>query len=188
MRRRRTTPTARELARQQRRAIATRFGGIHDPALRLVIAAAAVVEATMAARRRDFHREYLARLRRHPELSARQAGGHEAPGDYPPTGSFYADNPPRYVEIEGLSRRDVARAGLYMQRTRQLRADLRARPDEAPAIKRAFRKRMRQWRPIAGFRVLADPDAVLALQDQMRALDRPVRFDSGRVRPGRRRR
>jgi hypothetical protein len=109
-------------------------------------------------------------------------------GDYPPTASFYADDPPRYIELEGVSRRDLRRAGVYMQATSELRADLRARPSEAATIKRAFSRRFRYWRRIAGYRVLFDPDSVLALQDNLRAADIEVVFDSGRARPGRRRR
>jgi hypothetical protein len=109
-------------------------------------------------------------------------------GDYPPSAAIYAADPARYIELEGVSRRDLRRAGIYMQATRQLRADLRARPGEATAIKRAFHRRFRYWRRIAGYRVLSDADAVLALQDGLRAADVEVVFDSGRSRPGRRRR
>jgi hypothetical protein len=142
----------------------------------------------LTARVRDFAAEYRTRLRRHSGLTARGASGHAVVGDYPPTASFYADDPPRFVELEGVSRRDLRRAGIYMQATRQLRVDLRAHPAEASAIKGAFGRRFRYWRRIAGYRVLFDPDSVLALQDNLRAADVEVVFDSGRARPGRRRR
>jgi hypothetical protein len=140
------------------------------------------------ARSRDYGAEYRSRKRRHPDLTARGATGHGMAGDYPPTAAIYTGGPARYVELQGVSRRDLRRAGVYMHATRRLRNDLRARPDEGAAIRRAFRSRFRRWRPIAGHPLLSDPDSVLALQDQMHAADVEIAFDSGRARPGRRRR
>ena len=78
----------------------------------------------------DRAKGYEPRVVRHPELTARQAAGHEAPGDVAPTLSLFTGDPPgpRLVVIEGASRRDTRRAGIYMQATRQLADDFRARP------------------------------------------------------------
>jgi hypothetical protein len=176
-----------KLAYWQRHSLAARIR-YANPLVAQMAAAALLVDAMMVARRRDYGAEYRARLRRHPELPARGATGHALAGDYPPTASIYADDPPRFIELEGVSRRDLRRAGIYTQATRQLRTDLRSRPDAAIAIKRAFQRRFRYWRRLAGYRVLSDPDSVLAVQDAMRAGDVEVLFDSGRARPGRRRR
>jgi|GEM_PF-4767564 hypothetical protein len=120
------------------------------------------------------------RLAKHPELSARQALGHEAPGDVPPTISFYAAEPARLVTVEGASRRDARRAGVYMRASRDL-VDGRIEP-------KAFERRFRRWKPIAGRQPLADPHAVVALVEHLRAGEEEILFDSGRSRPGRRRR
>lgn len=116
---------------------------------------------------------YLRRRAARPHLTARQALAHPAPGDVLPSISLYLDEPPRYTIIEGLSRRDTRRAarhgaliGLLAERT--------MRPAE-------FRRRVSSWRPVAGYRFLADPDAVLALIEQLRAEDREVfYYDPGR--------
>jgi hypothetical protein len=133
---------------------------------------------------------YERRGARHPELTVRQALGHQASGDVAPTLSLFTGDPPgpRLIVIEGASRRDARRAGLYMHATRQLLDDLRYGPQDAETIRRTFNRRFARWRPVAGFTLLADADAVIALVDELRAGEEEVVFDSGRSRPGRRRR
>ena len=83
------------------------------------------------------------------------------------------DDPPRFVVLEGLGRRDLSRAGHYN--------DLAQKLDLGRFDPKAFRNRVKRWRPIAGFRFLADPDAVLLLMDRRRADDKEVFvYDSGR--------
>ncbi|MDA8313067.1 MAG: hypothetical protein M0Z46_21115 [Actinomycetota bacterium] len=63
------------------------------------------------------------------------------------------------------------------------------RPSEIARVKRAWGARMRRRAPIAGYRVLATADAAIALADELRGdEDESLKFDSGRSRPGRRRR
>ena len=116
---------------------------------------------------------YLRRRRRHPELTARQALSHPAPMDTAPAISLMVDGPPRFIIIEGLSRGDLRRAGRYQNLVRLL-SEGRMTPAE-------FRRRVRSWRPIAGFTFLSDPDAVLAQLDEQRAGDQDVfYYSSGR--------
>ena len=83
------------------------------------------------------------------------------------------DDPPRFVILEGLNRRDLSRAGRY--------GDLVQKLEAGRILPKDFRTRVRRWRPVAGFHFLADPDAVLLLMDQRRASDREVFvYDSGR--------
>ena len=117
---------------------------------------------------------YLRRRARHPELTARQALAHPAPSDVLPSISLMVDYPPRLVVIEGLTRRDVRRAARYDSLVRQL--------DRGRIAGATFRRRIAEWRPIAGFVFLADPDAVLALLDELRAHDVELFiYDSGRA-------
>jgi len=106
---------------------------------------------------------YLRRRDRKIGPTAREALGHQKPGYRPAQISFFAEGPPRRIVIEGLSRRDVSRAARYDAFVSNL-ANGRISPAE-------FRRRMRTWRPIAGFRFLSEPDAVLALIEELRAAD-----------------
>jgi hypothetical protein len=106
---------------------------------------------------------YLRRRDRRIGPTAREALGHQKPGYRPAQISFFAEGPPRRIVIEGLSRRDVSRAARYDAFVSNL-ANGRILPAE-------FRRKIRAWRPIAGFRFLSDPDAVLALIEELRAAD-----------------
>jgi hypothetical protein len=103
----------------------------------------------------------------------RQRLGHQGPRDVlPHVGVFFGD-PPRWAELE-LSRRDARRAGRYMALVGQLA--------EGKISPRAFERRVSGWRPIAGRRFLANPDAVLALLDERRAGEEEVfYYESGRA-------
>jgi hypothetical protein len=117
---------------------------------------------------------YHRRTSRRVGLTARQAVGHPKALDRPPVISIFVADPPRQVVIEGLSRADLSRAAKYDNAVSEL-----ARGRVAPA---SFERRFSAWRPIAGYRLLADPDAVLALLDRLRAEDRePFILDSGRT-------
>lgn len=117
----------------------------------------------------------LKREAQHPELTARQALGHRSPSDTPSQISLMVDDPPRFIVVEGLTYRDLKRAGRYDSLVGKLQ-EHRITPTE-------FRRRIRSWRPIAGFRFLSDPDAVLAVLDERRASDQEVFvYSSGRAR------
>jgi hypothetical protein len=138
-----------------------------------------------AADRATFLRRKAAR----PGLSAREALGHRVAGTRPRIASFYAANPPRFVVVEGpLSVRDVQRAGQYMGSVGALLDAHRRGGSEWSQVSRAFERRFRRYAPIAGLALLADADAVIALAEVQRAGEQEVIFDSGRSRPGRRRR
>lgn len=116
---------------------------------------------------------YLRRRTRHPHLTARQATGHYGHPERPPRISLMVGEPPRFLILEGLSRSQLRRAGRYGDLVSKLE---RGRIDAA-----TFRRRVRSWRPLEGFRFLSDPDAVLALLESRRAHDREVFvYDSGR--------
>ena len=117
---------------------------------------------------------YLRRRARHPELTARQATGHNVPPLHPPRISIMVDDPVRFLVLEGFGRRQLSRAGRY--------ADLVSKLDRGRIDPRVFRLRVRRWRSIEGFAFLSDPDAVLALLEQRRANDYEVFvYDSGRA-------
>lgn len=131
---------------------------------------------------------YLKRRSSRPGLSAREALGHEVGATRPKVASFYAANPAQMMTVEGVSGNDMRRAGYYMLAVGQLvNAKQRGGADWAESAA-AFRARFSPWRPIAGRSLLTDPLAVVALAEQERAADTEVVFDSGRSRPGRRRR
>jgi len=77
--------------------------------------------------------------------------------------SLLVDSPARFVLAEDLSRRDRSRAGRY--------ADLVGKLDAGRIAGAEFRRRVGRWKPIAGERFLADPEAVLAILEQRRAQD-----------------
>jgi hypothetical protein len=114
--------------------------------------------------------------------------GHRVAGTRPRIASFYADNPPRFVIVEdGISVRDVQRAGRYMSATGVLVDAHRRGGEDWAQASRAFERRVRRFSPIGGLTLLADPDAVVALAERQRAEEQEIVFDSGRSRPGRRR-
>ena len=136
--------------------------------------------------------EYLRRRAAEPELSAREAAGHRVAGSRERTGTFFTSDPgPRWVTITGpaLSLRDVQRAARYMGDVGALIADLRRDPAHAARTKARWEARMRRRAPIGGLPLLADADAAILLADALRQEgDAAIVFDSGRSRPGRRRR
>ena len=129
---------------------------------------------------------YLRRKAARPNLPAREALGHPVAGTRSRVATFFADAPPRMVTVEGLSAGDMSRAGRYMAATQALVAARRTA--DWAQVSRAFEARFRRWKPIAGLTLLADPNAVVALAERERVAEREVIFDSGRSRPGRRRR
>ena len=125
-------------------------------------------------RRAVYRATYLRRRDARFGLTARQALGHAAPADVLPSISVMVDNPPRYLILEGLSRRDTRRAGRYEGLVAQLR--------QGRLTSATFRRRIASWKPIAGYTFLSDPDAVLAILDQLRAEDRETfHYESGRA-------
>jgi hypothetical protein len=130
--------------------------------------------------------EYLARRTARPDLSARQALGHETPGDVLPTVTFFTQlgaGPTLLVDVT-VSRRDARRVGRYLSLV-----GLLTEGRLAPA---AFERRVRSWRPVTildppglrgQVRFLADPAAVLALAEVERGEERESWIDSGRRRP-----
>jgi hypothetical protein len=125
---------------------------------------------------RNYRSEYQARKRLHGDLSARQATGHPASGDRPPTGTLIAwtVEGAQQVRLEGLSRSDLRRAGQYEHALGDLSDGL--------ITPRDFRRRFRRWKLVGGQRLVADPDAALAAADEARAAGEEVIFNSGRVR------
>jgi len=117
---------------------------------------------------------YLRRRESRPDLTARQALGHPSSKDKAPKISLMVDDPPRFVILEGLNRADLRRAGRYDHYVQQL--------DTGRITGASFQRRIRTWRPIAGYRFLADPDAVLAILENLRATDHEVFvYESGRA-------
>lgn len=137
---------------------------------------------------------YLRRRSAEPELTAREAAGHRVSGTRTRAATFFTTDPPRWITISDptVSVRDVHRAGRYMGDVGALIGDLRraaGSPGEQARIKRRWEATMRRRAPIAGHPVLADADAAIVLADVMRGdEDSALVFDSGRSRPGRRRR
>lgn len=117
--------------------------------------------------------ERIRRKQRRPDLSASEALGHRAKRERPAQISLMVEDPPRFIIIETDLQLDLRRAGYYDHLVNLLASGQMA-PSE-------FRRRVSSWRPIAGERFLSDPDAVLALLDQLRAEDRETFvYDSGR--------
>lgn len=115
---------------------------------------------------------YLNRTTRNLSLSPSQATGHRKPTDRPTVISVLVDEPPRQVVLEGLNRRDLSRAAKHANAVNQLESG-RLAPED-------FRRRFSRWRPIAGFRFLSNPDAVLAVMEGLRAQGQePFILDSG---------
>lgn len=123
-------------------------------------------------------------------MPAREALGHEVRGSRSKIATFYAADPPRrlIIEGEGITQRDVRRAGAYLHSVRELIAELRRFPGSASQLKRDWERRWRSRAPIAGYPLLATSDAAVALADLDRQSGEEPIFDSGRSKPGRRRR
>ncbi len=183
---------AHELPRSLRRAA----GRAGKPSQRLVDAAKLGIlsrsntQAGTAGRRSVDRAIYLRRRAAEPTLSPREATGHRVAGSRPRVATFYTDDPPRRITLEGedLTRRDVQRAGSYLHSVRTLINELRRHPEQAERIKRRWESRVRRRAPIAGHLLLATATAAIALADQERQSGEDPLFDSGRSRPGRRRR
>lgn len=133
---------------------------------------------------------YRARKTTEPTLSPREALGHRVAGSRSKTVTFYTADPPRRITLEGegVSQREVRRGGAYLYSVRELIAELRRFPGAADTLKRDWERRWRSRAPIAGYPFLATADAAIALADQDRQTGEEPIFDSGRSRPGRRRR
>jgi hypothetical protein len=117
---------------------------------------------------------YLRRLERNLGLTARQAAGHPKPDDRLPSISLMVEAPPRFLVVEGLSRADTRRAARYEGLVGQLR--------DGKITPATFERRVSSWRPIAGYRFLSDPYAVLAILEERRAQDQEIFvYDSGRA-------
>jgi hypothetical protein len=80
--------------------------------------------------------------------------------------SLIVGDPPRFIIVEGLNRRQRSRVGRYMGLVEQL--------DHEKLSAAAFRRRVRRWRPIAGQRFLSDPEAVRAVVQRRRAADQEI--------------
>lgn len=112
--------------------------------------------------------------RRRRGETRREALGHPRGQSTLPSISAFVDQPPRYVVLENVSRRDAARLGRYDNLVRQLQ--------EGKITGPAFRRRVRRWRPVAGQKLLADPGEVVALVELLRVEDREVfYYESGRA-------
>lgn len=131
---------------------------------------------------------YRRRRAAEPTLSAREALGQRVAGTRTRIATFYTAGPPRTITVEGISLSDVRRAGDYLHSVRTLIAQLRRHPSDAQRIKRAWERRVARRAPIAGYPLLATADAAIALAEENRAAGEEPSFDSGRSRPGRRRR
>ncbi|MGA3353845.1 MAG: hypothetical protein ABSD85_11755 [Acidimicrobiales bacterium] len=81
--------------------------------------------------------------------------------------------PARFEVLEGVTRLDAKRIARYHEVTRQL-VNRRSYRGKVMTPER-FRRLVSQWRPLSsGDRLLADPDAVIAILETLRAEDRAV--------------
>ena len=131
---------------------------------------------------------YLNRKSSRPGLSAHEALGHNVGAARAKVASFYAADPARFVILEGVTGGEMRRAGLYMIEVRKLVEFKRRGGLEWNQAAAAFERRFSRWKPIRGRTLLSNPEAAVALAEELRAADTAVVFDSGRSRPGRRRR
>jgi hypothetical protein len=130
---------------------------------------------------------YLRRRQRHADESARHALGHRSSEDRTAVWSvIYVDGPPRILREAEINRRDARRVARHLSLVAQL-AEAHT-PERASEAARRLR-RVRSWRPltivgpreIAGeVHFLADPDALLALADRLRAEEGEVVVSYGR--------
>ena len=84
-------------------------------------------------------------------------------------------DPPRWVDLDNLSRAEARRVGRYNAMVRQL-----AEGKLSPA---AFRRRVSSWRPFRGEHFLSDPGAALALLEVRRAGDEELFYYERGRRP-----
>lgn len=115
---------------------------------------------------------YLRRAGRRAEgETVREALSHRRPGVEQPKAVLYGkrDGAPVLLYNAELSRRDLGRDARHLSLVGQL--------TEGRLSRAAFRARVRNWRPVAvlgppevagEYRFLSDPDAVLALAEQVR--------------------
>lgn len=149
---------------------------------------------TAEERRAVYRAQYVARRAAAPDISAREALGHYGPLERPRVATFFAatNEGGRLVTLEGVSAGDQRRAGRYMRAAQALvRGNYRTPSGielHGAVADRHFERRFSRWRPIAGMEVVSDPDTVKALVVTTREAGDDVLFDSGRSRPGRRRR
>ena len=172
----------------------------HRPADRALLARARRGELTRATartaeeRRAVYRAEYLARRAAAPDVKAREALGHYAPLERPRVATFFAQTSEgaRLVTVEDVSAADLRRAGRYMRACQGLARGTYRTPGgvhlTGADADRHFRQRFARWQPIAGLTVVSDPTAVKALVVTSREAGEDIIFDSGRSRPGRRRR
>ncbi len=145
-------------------------------------------------RRAVYRSQYVSRRAAAPDVSAREALGHYGPLERPRVATFFAMTPEgaRLVTVGGVSASDQRRAGRYMRACQGLaRGTYRTPTGEVltgHAADRHFARRFSRWKPIAGMKVVSDPATVKALIVVGRETGTEVVFDSGRSRPGRRRR
>ena len=143
-----------------------------------------------AGRRAVDRATYVRRRAAEPTLPPREAAGHRVTGSGAKVVTFYTAGPVRRITLEGegITQREVKRGGAYLHSVRTLIAELRRHPQQAERIKRRWESRIRRRAPIAGYPLLATATAAIALADQDRQSGEDPVFDSGRSRPGRRRR
>ena len=114
---------------------------------------------------------------RKPGQTAREAARHERTEvRQQRTVSAFINGPqgPRYVEMAGLSRRDVSRAARYDALVSNLK--------QGRISASAFKRRVSSWRPIAGYTFVSDPAAALAIAEARRAADQePFVYRNGRA-------
>jgi hypothetical protein len=116
-----------------------------------------------------------------------EALGHPVAESRPRKATFFTTDPPRLITVEGgLTLRDLQRAGTFMQATDVLLQP--QDPEEWARHARDFERRFERWAPIAGHPLLVDALAIVAVAERERAAETEIIFDSGRSRPGRRRR
>lgn len=145
-------------------------------------------------RRAVYRAQYLARRAAAPDVRAREALGHYGPLERPRVAAVFAKMPEgaRLVTVEGVSAADQRRAGRYMRAAQALARGSYRTPSgvelHGEAADRHFAQRFSRWKPIAGMDVVSDPATVKALVVVGRETGTEVVFDSGRSRPGRRRR
>lgn len=102
--------------------------------------------------------------KRAPGESVRSALGHEPiSARNQSVVSILADDPPRFLILAGLTRGERRRASRY-DSVVGLLVDQRISDP-------AFRRRVVTWRPIGGFTLLSDPEAVRAVIEERRAQD-----------------
>lgn len=119
---------------------------------------------------------YVRRKAKRPDISAREALGHERPEVRARRViSVLLDRPDPFVLIEAPSRGEASRAGRYNSFVGKLAA-FRMTPKQ-------FERQVSSWRPIRGERFLADPDRVLAWVEARRASGQELFvYEPGRAR------